>query len=96
MKFELDTNAKTVKLLEDATLGDISTVMKKVLGDEANKYRILTTVTYCNSTIVTQPIVIKPTPFWWQSPLWQEYQPNKFEITCSAADDSMAIMGLRN
>lgn len=96
MKFELDTNAKTVKLLEDATLGDVNAVLEKVLGKEAKQYRIITNVTYYNPTFVTSPCVIRPTPFWWQSPLWQPYTTSeKFEITCSGTTNEMSVGALQ-
>lgn len=69
MKFELDTNAKTVKLLEDATLGDINTILEKVLGEDAKRYRIITNVVNYNPVIIGRPYEIRPWPYWWQNPV---------------------------
>lgn len=69
MKFELDTNAKTVKLLEDATLGDVNAVLEKVLGDEAKRYRIITHVVNYNPVVIGRPYEIRPWPYWWQNPV---------------------------
>lgn len=96
MKFELDTTAKTIKLLEDATIGQINQVLKKVLGEEADQFRIITTVTYYNPTFITQPIEIRPTRYWWQSPFWEPYKTTgKFEITCSAGINSMSVTAMQ-
>lgn len=95
MKFELDTNAKTVKLLEEATLGQINEVMKRVLGEEADQFRIITNVTY-NPIFVTQPVVIRPTRYWWESPIWKEYTTGgRFEITCSSNTDVMSVTAMQ-
>ncbi len=69
MKFELDTNSKTVKLLEDATLGDIIEVLEKVLGNEAKRYRIITHVVNYNPVFISRPYEIWTRPFWWQNPI---------------------------
>jgi hypothetical protein len=96
MKFELDTNAKTVKLLEDATLGDVNAVLEKVLGDEARQYQIITNAAYYRPVIVSRPIEIWPTRRWWDSPIWVDYSTSgKFEITCSTSDASMNVAALQ-
>lgn len=96
MKFELDTTAKTVKLLTDATLGQINEVMKRVLGEEADQFLLITNVTYYNPTFVTQPLVIRPTPFWWQSPVWEPYTTNgRFQIMCSSKTDALSVAALQ-
>lgn len=66
MKFELDTNSKTVKLLEDATLGDIIGILEKVLGNEAKRYRIITHVVNYNPVFISRPYEIWQRQFWWQ------------------------------
>jgi len=87
MKFELDTNAKTVKLLDDATLGEVSEVLKKVLGDEAKEYRLITTVNH-NPVYVGRPYVVDPYVRWWGSPIYYGGTTTTFtgsEITTSSS-----------
>lgn len=64
MKFELDTSAKTVKLLEDATLGEVSEVLDKLLGEEAKKFKIVTVVNNYNPVVVGQPYYVLYRPWW--------------------------------
>lgn len=70
MKFELDTAAKTVKLLGDATLGEVNEILEKVLGDEAKNYRLITTATNYNPIWISQPYVIPPYVRWWADPVY--------------------------
>lgn len=70
MKFELDTKAKTVKLLDDATLGEVNELLEKVLGGEAKKYRLVTTVTNYNPVYVGRPYIVDPYVRWWGSPVY--------------------------
>lgn len=68
MKFELDTTEKTIKLLTDATLGEINEVLGKVLGDEAKQFKIITHVVNYNPVVISRPYEIRPWPYWWQNP----------------------------
>lgn len=70
MKFELDTKAKTVKLLGDATLGEVNEVLEKVLGSESRKYRLITTVTNYNPVYVGRPYIVDPYVRWWEYPVY--------------------------
>lgn len=70
MKFELDTKAKTVKLLDDATLGEVTEVLEKVLGSEAKEYRLITTVANYNPVFVGRPYIVEPYVRWWTSPIY--------------------------
>ncbi len=58
MKFELDTTAKTVKLLSNATLGEVNEVLKKILGKDADQFCIITTVVNYNPVVIGQK-------YWW-------------------------------
>lgn len=96
MKFELDTNAKTVKLLEDATLGDVNAVLEKVLGDEAKRYRIITNVVNYNPVFVGRPYEIRPWPYWWQNPVtvFTECGTTTGNFLCSTNGETLTVSHL--
>ncbi len=70
MKFELDTKSKTVKLLDDATLGEVNEVLEKVLGGESKEYRLITTVTNYAPIYLGRPYVVDPYVRWWGNPIY--------------------------
>ncbi len=102
MKFELDTNAKTVKLLEEATLGDVNAVLEKVLGEDAKTYRIITNVVNYNPVIINRPYEIRPYPHWWQNPVTVTYTSNettssgKYLVNTTTDGDSLMVTNLTN
>ncbi len=98
MKFELDTNAKTVKLLEDATLGDVNEVLEKVLGDEAKQYRIITHVVNYNPVVIGRPYEIRPWPYWWQNPVtvFTDCGTSTGNFICETTSGTVTVTNLAN
>lgn len=99
MKFELDTNAKTVKLLEDATLADVNAMLEKVLGDEARQYRIITNVVNYNPVIINQPYEVRPYPYWWQNPVTgctDNKLASTFLLNTTTGGETLTVSNLNN
>lgn len=99
MKFELDTNAKTVKLLEDATLADVNAVLEKMLGDEAKSYRIITHMVNYNPVIINRPYEVLPYPYWWQNPVTvcTDNKPaSTFLLNTTTGCESLTVSNLSN
>ena len=65
MKIQLDTEKKTVKVLEDVELGKLIKLLKNLLGEDYNKFTLMS-YEYTSYIPWINPIIIEP---------WKPYTP---------------------
>ncbi len=94
MKIQLDTTNKTIKVEDDAVLGELVKILEKLLPKGLWKEYTLEANTVIENW--QQPIIIerKVVPYY-PSPIWfgvdNKTSPHKYEVTCDVNDKTFAL-----